>query len=340
MLLVMAAGCDHTPDRETTRPAQFGFQVSVSASLVEEGRLAYQNYCVGCHGVNGDGNGEAAAFLDPKPRNFVNAKYRFSSTRSGQLPTDEDLKRTLRGGLRGSAMPSFAMLPERTVEGLIAYIKTFSPKWTERQPTAPVPYVEDPFRGNADKSEAVARGEAVYHGFATCWTCHPAYVPPERINAHFATFDSPPHEGFRPDLHLSVGKANDEGQLVYPPDFRRDFVRAGASVNDIYRSVAAGITGTAMPTWIDSIELPGKTPSDPPLATREDLWALSYYVQSLILQRPALVDEATVQVRNRPRPIYLHGAPPPIAEEPAVETPADAGVGASSQPSTEETFTP
>src|SRR5437588_10402304 len=30
----------------------------------------YRRYCVGCHGELGDGNGENAMWLDPKPRDF------------------------------------------------------------------------------------------------------------------------------------------------------------------------------------------------------------------------------------------------------------------------------
>src|SRR5262249_5489309 len=152
----------------------------------------------------------------------------------------------------------------------------------------PVPFVDDPYRNQPDKREAIARGEAVYHGYATCWSCHAAYVPEKKINEYLVAFDNQSRETFRPHIFESVGKVNDEGQMVYPPDFKRDFVRAGTSVSDLYRSIAAGITGTAMPTWVDSIDMPGKKPGDPPLVSRTDLWAIAYYVQSLILQRSPL----------------------------------------------------
>lgn len=320
--MLVLSGCDESDERDvdTSKPhgAQFGFQTDIATSLVEEGRIAYQQYCVGCHGTSGDGNGEAAVFLDPKPRNFVLANFKFSSTRSGQLPTDADLKRTLRNGLRGSAMPPFNLLPERTLDGLVAYIKTFSPKWSERSPAAAIPVVEDPFRDAADKTEAIRRGEAVYHGFVTCWSCHPSYVEESKINDYLEQFGSARREGFRPDLHLAVGKPNSEGQLIYPPDFLRDYVRAGASVDDLYRSIAAGITGTAMPTWIDSIDVPAESPDQPPIVSRADLWAAAYYVRDLIAKRPPLLAEGKFDLRERPSPIYLHGAPPP-ATAPAEE---------------------
>lgn len=312
-LLGAVACTSEQPDIDLSKPGEGVVRPTVPESLLAEGRLAYERYCVGCHGPNGDGNGPAARFLHPRPRNLQLGNFKFSSTRAGQLPTDEDLKRTLRSGLKGSAMPSFNLLPEPTIEALVAYLKTFSPKWQERGPGEPIPFVPDPYRTQRDKSAAVARGEAVYHGYATCWSCHPAYVPEEKINEYLETFGSPARAGFRPNLEQSVGKANTEGELIFPPDFRRDFVRAGADVTVLYRSIAAGITGTAMPTWVDSIHLPGANPGDPPIASHEDIWAMAYYVQQLVAQRPARLGEGQFVVRDRKQRIPQPGEKPEVA---------------------------
>lgn len=301
---------DPGPDVDTSRPADFSFQTSVHTTLLEQGREAYATYCSGCHGLDGNGNGEAAKFFDPKPRNFQKAYFKFSSTRSGQLPTDGDLRRTIREGLKGSAMPTFELLPEQTVTALIEYIKTFSDKWQQREPAPMIPFVEDPYRSNPDKSAAIQRGKAVYHGYASCWTCHPSYISADEMNKYIVAFGGLAREAFRPDIHQSVGKENNEGALIYPPDFKRDFVRSGSDLEDLYRTIGAGITGTAMPTWIDSIDVPGDNPGDPPLVQKSDLWAMAYYVQDLILQRPPKLAEGAFVIRDRPRKIYLHGEPP------------------------------
>ena len=323
-----AIGCDSSsPDGEYARPKDVGATRPKNVALVEQGRASYKTYCIGCHGEAGDGNGEAAKFFYPKPRNFVLAEYKFSSTRSGLLPTDDDLRRTIRNGLRGSAMPPFDLLPETTIDGLIAYIKSFSSKWTERDPAKPVPQVDDPYLGEKDLSAAIARGELIYHGYATCWNCHPSYVASEKINAYRTALGNGTYETFRDHLHQSVGKDNTQGELIYPPDFRRDYVRAGMSTKDLYRSIAAGITGTAMPTWVDAMALPAVKEGDPPRVQPEDLWAIAYYVQSLIEQRPSKFSP-DVAVRDHKRDIYLHGEPPkPPApaptSQPDSETPAN-----------------
>ena len=318
--VVFGCGRQHDDRLDTSRPgASSGFQESAEETLLAEGQAAYETYCTGCHGETGDGNGEAAGFLDPRPRNFQNANFKFSSTRSGRLPANEDLKRAIRYGLKGSAMPAWEMLPDRTVESLVAYIKTFSPKWRERQPATAIPLVEDPYRPIPDKTEAIARGELIYHGYATCWTCHPAYVSDAKINEYLEAVESPPRPGFRPDLRHSVGKVNTEGELLYPPDFLRDFVRAGTTVHDLYRSIAAGITGTAMPTWVDSMEY-SSAEGHGPLVETKDLWAISYYVQSLLTRRPAKLATGSFDIRERPRKIYLNGELPPPAVSPELES--------------------
>lgn len=313
------AGCapDKAPD--PLSPTGIAADVARPDALLAEGRTAYVTYCIGCHGASGDGNGEAARFMIPRPRNFQAANFKFSSTRSGNLPTDADLRRTIVAGLRGSAMPRWDLLPERTVTSLIAYLKTFSPKWTERSPAGMIPRVDDPYRSRPDKSAAIARGEAVYHGFSTCWTCHPAYVPIEKINEYLTQMENPSRDAFRQGLFDSEAKVSSEGETVFPPDFKRDFVRGGMTTDDLYRSIAAGITGTAMPTWVDSMDV--QSAHGGVLTRTNDIWAMAYYVHDLIRQRPARLPPGQFAVRARPAPIYPPGVLPPAA----APAPADQG---------------
>ena len=71
----------------------------------------YRRYCAGCHGDLGDGEGENAVWLDPKPRNFTLATFKCRSTPSGSLPTDEDIYNTVGRGLQSSNMPSAPQVP-------------------------------------------------------------------------------------------------------------------------------------------------------------------------------------------------------------------------------------
>jgi mono/diheme cytochrome c family protein len=102
------------------------------------GKEEYKRYCAGCHGDRGDGMGENTQWIDPKPRDFTQATFKCRSTPSGTLPTDQDIINTIRRGIVNSNMPQWRPLPDQTQADLLAYIKTFSPRWKAEKPGTPV----------------------------------------------------------------------------------------------------------------------------------------------------------------------------------------------------------
>jgi cytochrome c oxidase cbb3-type subunit 2 len=94
-----------------------------SEEWIAHGKQVYERRCLGCHGVNGDGNGPAATFLyNQRPRNFNNAVFKFRLTKES-IPTDGDLLRTISRGVRGTAMPPWYDLPINDRLAVIQYIK-------------------------------------------------------------------------------------------------------------------------------------------------------------------------------------------------------------------------
>ncbi|MFQ5724346.1 MAG: c-type cytochrome, partial [Terriglobia bacterium] len=84
-------------------------------------RQLYQQHCAVCHGPQGDGKGEAAYLLQPKPRNFRAGKFRLVSSENLE-PTREDVFQTISNGMPGTAMPSWAHLPESDRWALADYV--------------------------------------------------------------------------------------------------------------------------------------------------------------------------------------------------------------------------
>jgi len=78
--------------------------------------------CAACHGQNGDGNGPAAANIDPKPRNYHDPKWQASVT-------DDDLKKTIQLGGRkvgkSPMMPGHPEYDDATLDGLVKIIREF-----------------------------------------------------------------------------------------------------------------------------------------------------------------------------------------------------------------------
>jgi len=109
----------------------------------------YRRHCVHCHGINGDGRGPTARFLNPYPRDYRPGIYKFKSTYNASKPTDEDLHRVLINGVPGTGMPSFSLLPGSEVESLVEYVKYLSIRG--QMETALIRYVYD----DLDEEEAL-----------------------------------------------------------------------------------------------------------------------------------------------------------------------------------------
>src|SRR3990167_4453688 len=102
-----------------------GVPASASDALLARGRAVYEANCAVCHGERGDGAGHAAHMLRVQPRDFTRGLFKFRSTPSGVLPTDEDLLATVTRGLRWTAMVGRPDLPEPDRRAVVQYVKTF-----------------------------------------------------------------------------------------------------------------------------------------------------------------------------------------------------------------------
>jgi mono/diheme cytochrome c family protein len=210
---------------------------------VKTGKLVYERYCMSCHGAQGNGQGEAAEYMAIKPRDYRQGTYKWRSTPSGSLPLDSDLEHTLMNGLYGTYMPTWRALDDRSRRDVIAYIKTFSPRFTAEKPEAPIVIPPDPGYGAA----SVTRGAAVYQKY-NCSQCH-----------------GPGGQGDGPSAHELK---DDWGNALVPYDLTKGHVKCGDKPTDIYRVFMTGLAGTPMPTFADSL-------------STADAWDLVHFIQSL-----------------------------------------------------------
>ena len=150
--------------REVFEPQMVGVSVMnipSSPDLLALGRESTTPGAMGCHGKNGDGNGPAATFLSPRPRNFALGIFKFRTTPSGSVPTDGDLYRTITRGVRGTAMPTWHELPDKERLAVVAFIKTFSRRFKDEHPEPAM--IKEPPTATA---ELVARGKDLYRAAA------------------------------------------------------------------------------------------------------------------------------------------------------------------------------
>jgi mono/diheme cytochrome c family protein len=271
--LALSLACSHEAEPRFKEPQKLAGRV-IAAEVLNHGHVAYLQYCRACHGDKGNGKGPAAAGLRPPPRDFTKGSFKFAGVLDQKLPRDEDLVRIVRGGLHGTAMLGWD-IPDRKLDEIIQYIKTLSPIWKEDDAVGePVPIPDDPW-GEARKAEAIARGKQLYHGFAQCLGCHPAYAPKQYIyDASKATLGTGTTD-FRPDMYQPELKDSEYGVKILPPDFTFNELRSidnGTELHDLYRILVAGVTGAAMPAW-NPVTLPNK---------EADVYAIAWYVRSLL----------------------------------------------------------
>lgn len=91
----------------------------VALSPIDE---KYANFCAGCHGANGAGDGPAGAGLNPKPRNFV--------TWDTASVTDDYIAKVIReGGAAVGKSPMMApwggVLQENDIAEMVKKVKAF-----------------------------------------------------------------------------------------------------------------------------------------------------------------------------------------------------------------------
>lgn len=215
------------------------------------GQELYLAECAQCHGATGRGDGPVAAVLDPPPRNFHEGLYKLRSTESGELPTDDDLLRTISRGIPGSGMPSFAHLGDAKLGGLLAYIKSLggpaneTGSWFdlyEVPPAEKVPPRPEP------SAELTSLGLRLYSDMG-CDGCHGADGRGGGPSANDLTDNS--------------------GRKIRPRSFALGVFKGGGRPEDIYLRLLTGLDGTPMTSFWKDVLSP------------TERWAVVGHVQSL-----------------------------------------------------------
>jgi mono/diheme cytochrome c family protein len=253
---------------------------SESAAVVHlrQGAAIYQKRCAACHGVTGDGNGVAAEYLYPRPRDYRRGIFKFTSTPYGAKPRRDDLRRTIRHGAKGTSMPSFAQLPDDEIEAVLDYVLVLTHRGelelqlaleaanedeiSDDAVAGAVAFITDQWKEAKDQrvwpltkmpaysEESVALGKKAFlTEEAGCFKCH-------GDDGRGRTTDNA--QGFNDVWGFKTRAA----------DLTAGMFHGGNRPEDIYRRIFSGINGTPMPSF------EAKLSSEP-----DTFWHLVHYVQ-------------------------------------------------------------
>lgn len=204
------------------------------AEQFSRGSYVYEQNCQVCHGARGDGRGELAETLQPKPRSFRRGVFKYRSTPPGKLPANDDLSRVIREGLAGTGMGVFGeRLSARDLQAVTEYIKSFSRKWRDPKNYAP-PVAIPPLPkwwSNPDARTGHATAGAKLFT-ATCASCHGEKGDGQGIAA--ATL------------------LDQWGDPIRPANLLTPLLHSGNQPSDLYRVLMTGIDGTPMVSFANT----------------------------------------------------------------------------------------
>ena len=99
-----------------------------SAADAAAGKKIYDTNCLSCHGPAGKGDGPVGAALNPKPRDFSAAQFKFDANKDGKPGTDADLTMVIQkgaGAFGGSPlMAPWPTLKPEEVANVIAFVRS------------------------------------------------------------------------------------------------------------------------------------------------------------------------------------------------------------------------
>lgn len=228
------------------------------AQEFKHGQAVYMRRCAQCHGVSGAGDGPAAEFLYPRPRDYTRAIFKFTSATYGSRPVRSDLVRTVKLGIPGTSMPGFELLSQKEIDAVVDYVLVLSQRGeleyqlaleadaSEELDPEYIPDIVDDVKLNWNRAEETFPISA-----------QPTFTPEiEELGrkAFLSKGCSGCHgEDGRGHTAENFKRKDSWGHPTRAADLTSGMLRGGQRPIDVYRRILNGINGTPMPGFSSSL---------------------------------------------------------------------------------------
>ena len=238
-----------------------------------QGQAVYMKRCQQCHGITGDGKGPVAASMYPRPRDYRQGIFKFTSTPYGAKPRRDDLIRTVTRGVPGTSMPSFDRLVKRELHAVVDYVLML----THRGEIERILGYEAEMEEELDEEYVPEFAEQIEESWheAEYSTVRPLTPMPEFTAEHVVAGRKAFLTKGCSKCHGEDGRGHTEGNIgkdawgfsTRAADLTSGMLRGGQLPEDVYRRIISGINGTPMPGFRNSLS------GEP-----ETIWDLVAYV--------------------------------------------------------------
>ena len=325
-------------------PAQdrFAAQYQGDSFYLRRGAESYIRLCAPCHGITGDGKGEAAEYLDPPPRDYRLGKFKFTSTPRSYKPRRVDLQRIVRYGAKGTSMPAFRWLPADEVEAILDYVVVLSSRGelelamirdardeleeTDSFPpsmvASNVTRIDQSWR-EADSMKVVPLSPPTVASEESIRAGAKAFVQLNCYKCHGK--DGKGNKAF------DVGK-DDWGRIAYAADLTSGTLHGGRRPIDIYRRIYSGINATPMPAFSQPDSSQGETVEQ----RSATIWNLVHFVTSVVEGRPLPMDVIEHAIPPEAAPATGASEAPSAEASSAEASSAEASSASSAPPASSE----
>lgn len=303
-------------------------ELRLDEQTLGRGAVLYRRWCLTCHGPTGAGDGRQAVAQAAWPRDYRQGIFKFITAspppelpRVGRgaagKPLRSDLLRTLRRGIDGSMMPSFAHLGDDDLDALVSYVihlsirgeTEFATMAKAMQPTEedpdfegpeldalfannlldvlynwgvaaryPIPIPSHHIRNEEDRLLSAIRGYKLYNSAEFgCASCHVKYGSEQQLKW---------------DLW---------GGVVQPRNLLLGVYRGGRQGHDLYARIYGGIYPSGMTSFRNTLATGPSYPDRP-----DKIWNVVHFIQALAdpydrqrLQDPQLLERFKRRLRQQ-----------------------------------------